>query len=655
MNPIAYPHLREPLSLGGVALRNRIMMAAHGPRLPQERYLAYIEARAQGGVGSVGLNVWPLGLMSFPFGPGTASQGPGAELDGVPPHPLTAEGRAAYDRLIPMVRAWAEAAQRHGAKAIGQLFHAGAAQHNDNFQPTVSASTEVNEYDRVRPHPLTGDEIGDLIEAYRLAARRAVEARLDALELHAAHGYLLQQFLSPLLNRRTDGWGGSPEARLRFPLAALRAVREGAGDALPVGIRLTAEEPAGGLDTADLIAIARAFEAAGAAYVSISGNSYSGLWRGAGDAYVPSALTPPVPYLRTAAAIRATLSIPVMVSGSIATLDQAEAAVAGGSADIACMVRALMADPALVAKGLYAQPGTTRRCIGGNECHYGRPLICAVNPVAGREAEIEALPPPAGRRRLLVAGAGPAGLETAIAAASRGHHVTLVERDEAPGGALRRLARISGQARFGDYVEDALARFGGLPIDLRLGTELDEALVRSEAPDLLVLATGARWRAAGGDAWAALDAAERTTGRVTVIGGRDDHLPPLVVADWFAGAGRPVTLLSECASPGQAVEPASLYALLRRLHERGVEIRPFTAVEAIGPDGLDLRHTLTNARSRLSDPGSIVDVDAREADGLALDRYAGLAAEVRLIGDALSPRRMVHATLEGTRMGLAAG
>lgn len=642
-----YPHVDREIAIGPRVARNRIMMSTHGPRLPQPRYLRYLEERAAGGIGLAGFNLGPLGLMQFPLGPGVPAI-PSMEPDAIPLHPLTAEGRRFYDTLVPTAREWASAVKRQGVLAVGQLYHPGAAQHSDNFQPTVAPSTVADEYERHRPHPLSGDEIADLVDAYALCARRALEAGYDAVEIHAAHGYLVQQFLSPLTNRRSDDWGGSLSNRLRFLLAIIGAVRAAVDDGIGVGIRLTGEEPEGGLTLDDLVVISREVEAAGAAYVNISGGSYSGLWRGARQAYVASALMPAGPNVPISARIKRAVGIPVMVGGSIATVEQADRIIANGDADVIGMVRALVADPHLVAKALRGEP--PRRCIAGNECHYGRPIICAVNPAAGREDEMR-IEPAASPRRVLVVGAGPAGIECAIWAAERGHIVTLADRSAEIGGALAVLARTSRQSRFADYLEDSRRRLAGSSVDLRLSTAVDPAAARALAPDVLVLATGARHSPAiGMPALDALAAGERLGPAVTIVGGTDDHLPPLVTAAHFATTRR-VTLLVETPSPGTAIEPASLYALMRQLHEANVRVLPFTAATALDADVLHVRDTLTNAAGRIDEVGDVIDVGSRTADGEVAARFAGVAAEIHVIGDALSPRRMLHATLDGSRLG----
>lgn len=648
-----FQRLREPIAIGPVTAKNRLMMTTHGPRLSQARYLRYLEERARGGIGLAGFNLGPLGVMQFPFGPGAHYPGYSGDMDLVAPHPLTAEGRAFYDAMIPAARAWGEAVAPHGVVRVAQLYHPGAAQHSDTFQPVVAASPVADDYERHNPHALTGQEIADLTQAFGLCARRAVEAGYEAIELHSAHGYLPQQFLSPLLNRRTDAYGGDMRSRMAFLLGLVAAAREATGGEVPVGVRLTGPEPEGGLTLEDICTVARALEAAGAAYVSLSGGTYAGLYRGAGLPYVAPAFVDPAPNAPVSAAVKAAVSIPVMVSGAITTLEQAEAILEGGQADVVGMVRALMADPRLIEKGLAGRGERARPCIGGNECHYGRPVACAVNPATGREAAME-IAPAARRKRLLVIGAGPAGIECALTAAARGHQVTLADRAGELGGFLAVLARTSRQARFGEYLDYAAGALAEAGVDLRLGLAVDAALARDLAPDAVALATGAAGsrRITGAvDAASALASPAAAGGRIVVAGGLDDHLPPLVVADYFARQGREVVLLTENPMPGQALESASLYMLLARLERAGVEIRPLTGALALEGRTVRIRHALTNGPGEIAGVDTLIVADGRTPDDALAAVLRPLVPELHVIGDALSPRRMLHATLDGARLG----
>ena len=652
----AFEHLRQPIAIGGLTVRNRLMMTTHGPRLGQRRYLRYLEERAKGGVGLMGFNLGPLGLMQFPFGPGRAYLPHAADLDAVPPHPLTAEGRAYYDGLIPAYREWAETVRGHGVKAIGQLYHAGAAQHSDNFQPTVAPSTVADEYERHNPHALTVTEIADLLEAYALCAKRTVEAGYDGVEIHGAHGYLLNQFLSPLLNRRDDSYGGSLENRMRFLLETVRAVKDAVGADFPVGLRITAPDGvAGGLTLDEIVEACRRAVAEGLAYVSVSGGTYAGLRHGANLPYVAPAYVPQGPNVPTAAAIRRAIDVPVMVAGRITDLEFAERIVANGEADIVGMVRALIADPHAIAKSFAGRGDQVAPCIGGNECHYGRPVACAVNAAAGREAEME-FAPAATPRRVLVIGGGPAGIECAIGAARRGHRVTLVDRGRELGGMLVSLAATSEQASFGRYLDYAR---GVLKTHCRSTCGWASRAGRNWCANWPPMWSS--WRPAPTiaqvpgigvvDAASALADPSILGDHVVVAGGLDDHLPPLITADFIARTGRKVTLLTEIVSPGYAVESASLYMLLKRLLDAGVAIRPMTAAGSLKSGTLSIRNSINNAEDTIANVDSLVIVDGRLPDQTLTAQLAASGAELHVIGDALSPRRMLHATLDGTRLG----
>jgi len=649
-----FPHLRQPIALGALTIPNRIMCTTHGPRLSQPRYLRYLEERARGGVGLMGFNLGPLGLMQFPFGPGRPLSANAGDLDAVPFHPLTAEGRAYYDSLIPSYRAWADAAHTHGAKCVGQLYHAGAAQHSDNFQPTVAPSSIADEYEHHNPHALTGDEIADLIQAYALCAERAVKAGYDGIELHAAHGYLPHQFLSPLFNRRTDSYGGSLEKRMRFLVEIVCAVRGAVGAGFLVGVRLTTPDQAeGGLTLEDIVTVSQRLAAEGAGYVSLSGGSYAGLRGGANLPYVAPAFVDQGPNLMTSAAVKRAVAIPVIVAGRISDFDVAETALADGLADMIGMVRALIADPHAIKKAFAGQVRSVTPCIGGNECHYGRAVACATNPAAGREAEMEIVPA-ADPKRILVVGAGPAGLECAAAAAERGHRVVLIDRRPDLGGLLIPLAEASQQADYGKYLIYIRRRVAEVGVELRLGVEADVDLVHAIEPNAIVLATGAAFagRIAGAvDAARALADPSQLGEHVAVAGGLDDHLPPLILADFIARTGRKVTLLSENLSPGSALEIASLVMLTKRLLDHEVAILPTTAAVALTADGLTTRNSLTNRPGLIAGIDTVVAVGPRVPnDGLAAV-LGPLGIPLHLIGDALSPRRMLHATLDGARLG----
>jgi len=640
--------LFEPIRLGPFDLRNRIMMTVHGPRLSTDRYLRYLDERSRDaalvGVHAIG------GVFNFPFEPGGFVAAYAADLDALAPHPLTAEGRDYYDRDISVLAEQAAVVHRNGAKVVGQLFHGGV---------VVGPSPVDDELARGIPHALTANEIADFVAACALAARRAVAAGLDGIEVHAAHGYLVNQFLSPATNQRDDEFGGSPERRLRFLIAILDAVRDECGDGFPIGVRLPGVEfVEGGLEVADVCSIAQHLERWGVAYVNVSSGNYTGLAHGAQLAYVASSYTPQGPNVPFAAAIRGALEhVPVIVAGRITDLRFAEEILADGAADMVGLTRALIADPQIIAKARAGRFSDVITCIGGNECHYGRTVACAVNPAAGREEELE-IRVSGEPRRVLVVGGGPAGMECARIAALRGHRVELVEAAATLGGALRIVAADPNRREFEGFLDGLARRVRDAGVAVTLGERVTPEGIRASAAHVVVLATGAvEWvpSVAGVDNPRVVTAlrvlaGEAPLGRhVLVVGGRDDHFPPLTTADFVAERVERVTLLTELPVIGQGIEAANQLMLMRRLLDKGVDIRTLSALHEVGAADVAVRNVITNRVTTITDVDTVVLACGRRPSTALFDAVDGTSVRTQLIGDCFSPRRLVHAMLDGAR------
>jgi 2,4-dienoyl-CoA reductase-like NADH-dependent reductase (Old Yellow Enzyme family) len=658
--PAVLARCLEPIDIGRVRLRNRLMMTTHGPRLPQSRYLPYLDARSRD-VALVGVHAG-YGMGAFPPGPGRFEAGDALGPDAVPPHPLTDEGRAWCERYVPVLREQAEVIQRNGARCAGQLHHAGASDAADTLNFVVGASGVRDEHRRRMPRALTPREIADVVEVFAEAAARVQRAGLDAVEIHAAHGYLINQFLSPLTNRRTDCYGGSLDNRIRFLLEVLAAVRAGVDGSLPIGVRIPGAEGAeGGLTTADVCEIAGRLESAGADYLSVSSGTYTGLHAGLGVAYVAPTYQAPGPAVADAAAVRSRVRLPVVVAGRITDALMAERIVAQGSADIVGFTRALIADPHLIAKARDGSPTTVDACIACNECHTGQPVRCTVNPAAGHEEEL-AVHRTAVPRRVVVVGGGMAGMQCARVAAARGHRVTLIEREATLGGVLGVLGRDPRRRELEGFRQHLEAEVGRVGVDVRLGTEVTTDVIFELGPDEVVVAAGAeemRPDVPGAElshvvtALAVLSGEAHLTGHVAVIGGLEDHLPPLMVADAVAVAGHPVTLLTEQTSEGEGVEPATRYAILRRLRVKQVDTRRLTALAAVRPRSLVLRDVLTNEEGVLDGIDTVVLACGRYPRSVLAEQLQAVRRPasfgVHLVGDCLAPRRFLHAMMDATR------
>jgi 2,4-dienoyl-CoA reductase-like NADH-dependent reductase (Old Yellow Enzyme family)/thioredoxin reductase len=652
--------LFEPIDVGGMTLRNRLMMTVHGPRLSAARYQPYLAARSMD-VGLVGLHAM-YGVYDFPFGPAPHTPAYAGAWDAVPPHPLTDEGRAYYEGAIATMAAQVEIVHANGARAVGQIFHPGLSQHDETFRVVVGPSPVPDEFRRHVGHELSLTELADLVEACRLAARRAVQAGLDGIELHAAHGYLLNQFLSPLTNQRSDRYGGPLENRLRLLLEIIGAVRDGAGAGVPIGVRVPGTEAVDrGLDSAAMQQIARRLAAEGVAYLNVSSGNYTGLRRGAGLAYVAPPYAGPGPSVAAASAIRAAAGgVRVIVAGRITDLAVAEQILVDGHADMIGLTRALIADPRIVEKVRTGRAGDVTPCVGGNECHYGRTVACAVNPAAGREEELASVPATS-PRQVLVVGAGPAGMECARVAARRGHRVRLVDEAVELGGTLRVVGSDPNRREFLAYLDSVARQLDALGVDIQLGCRLTADASAVDDADAVVLATGSTpWipPVPGIERSHVVTSLDVLQGRasvgssVVVVGGLDDHLPPLTTADFVADGARRVTLLAEPMVAGEAIEAATLFALTRRLLEKAVELEPMTALHAVGDGSVVVRNTLTNATRVIEGVDTVILACGRRPRRELAAALARRGRPFSLIGDCLSPRRLVHATLDGARQGV---
>ena len=631
-----YPTLFSPLRIGRLQLPNRVMLPPHasavgnifGGQKEFERVRAYCVRRAQAGVAwfdTITGGVAQLFIPGFEHAEASAQS----------------TGTFRLSHFVERVRGLADALHAEGAYLTGQVNVLGGMPH----APSPINSQPHNNF---VPHVLTPDEIGWYVREYGFSAGRMREAGADGVEIHMNHEDITQWFLSPYTNRRSDAYGGSLENRCRIVVEILAAMRAAAGDEMTIGVRMNMDEPPGrGYDLEDGVAIARHLEATGLIdYLhAVEGSTWGA------PSYIQPHLYRPAQWAEKCGRYKQALSIPVIYSGIVNTAAVAEQVLAAGHADAVGMARAFIADPDLMAHAREGRSALTRPCVGGNRCisrrMEGLSFACSVNPHVGFEAE-GAWGPGPGTRRVLIAGGGPAGAEVAGLLAERGHEVTLWEKAEALGGQLAVAALAPDHERYADFLRWQAARLDRVGVRTAYGQEASAEAVTAFAPDVAIVATGARPRRPdieGADSPAVLDIRDvltrrSTPGRRVVIVAQDDDMPPLALADFLSANGHTVTLVYGAQSPGRLLHKYTVGAWLGRLDARGVVFKCMADVTRIGSDTIELRNPYSGRAETIADFDSAVLACGGVADAGLYYALQGSGPDVHVLGDAFAPRRL---------------
>ncbi len=632
--------LFEPYRLGTMELKNRIVMPPMATHFAGEdgsvndRHIAYYLRRVRGGVGYITFEHTGILRQGRAF-PNMAL------ID--------------KDQHIPSFRKLVEAVHREGGKIVIQINHAGR-QTSSSFtgSPIVAPSPIPCPVRKEMPRELSIEEIQTIVEAFGSAARRVKETGADGVEIHMAHGYLINQFLSPFSNRRTDEYGGSLEGRMRMAVEVLRAVRNQVGPEFTVLCRLSADEYVeGGLTLEETKEIAKVLERNGADGLHISACIAASGYLNHPPYYAEEGV-----FVHLAQGIKSVVSIPVITVGRIRTPALANKIIEEKKADLVSMGRALIADPDLPIKAYQGKTDEIIPCISCNRCiksiRIGA-LQCAVNPETGREQTLT-LHKTDQPKKVWIIGGGPGGMKAAQISALRGHRVTLFEKEKELGGRFLLAAIPPKKEVLKEFVTYLINQLKKLPITIHLNKNFDPNVFKKEKPDVLILATGAKpfFPPIDGikevhslSVEEVLSHPEKVGQKVLIVGGGGIGSE---VADFLSEIGKEVTLVE--MREGIALDLVShlQYFLNQRLREKGVHILISTKAIRFEKDGLWVEDP--QGKRKLEGFDSIVIALGSIPNNELFEELKGEVSEVYIVGDAYKPREVMEALLEGEETAL---
>ncbi len=642
----------SPLEVRNVTLKNRVFSTGHMTCLPDgavtDRLVAYHEARARGGAGLIVTEVATVHESAY-F--------------------ATHELRVGADDCIPGFRRLAEAVQTHGCKLFAQIFHPGrlVLESLDGSAPVAYAPSAVpEERFHTMPREMPPELIAEVVAAYGDAALRMKRAGLDGVEIVASHGYLPAQFLNPRLNHREDEYGGGFESRLRFTREVVSDVRGKVGDFV-VGMRISGDEKEhDGLGIDEVVAACEALDsmADGLDYFSIVAGSSASL---AGSVHIVPPMTLEAGYTAPyAAAVKARVGKPVFVAGRINQPQIAEEVLASGRADLCAMTRALICDPELPNKARAGRFDDIRACIGCNQAcvghmQLGYPVSCLQRPETGRELQYGARQAAERPLEVLVAGGGPGGMKAAAVAAERGHRVTLYERDARLGGQTLLAQLLPGRSEFGGVVTNLTREMELAGVEVVTKTEVTTELIAREAPDAVIVATGAvpyrpaiegEEEAHVVDAWQVVRGEANVGASVVIADWRCDWIG-LGLAEKLARDGCRVRLLANGNMAGESIQKYIRDQWLGELHKLGVEVTTLARLHGADADTAYFQHTTSGEPIVCEGMETLVlSLGHAAVDGL-LRGLGDFSGRVIGVGDCLAPRTAEEAVLEGLKAGTA--
>ena len=655
---MSYKYLWTPLQLGPVTTRNRIVFSAHLTNYarngkPTEQHSAYYAARAAGGAGliiteehSTHPTDWPYEKLIHGF----------------------------HRDVIPGYRNITSAVHQHRTPIFAQINHnGGQASSMYSRLPVWAPSAVADPLFREVPKAVTQSDIDDIIAGYVTVAENCAEGGFDGIELQCSHSSIVRGFLSPATNKRTDQYGGSLANRARLLLDISSAVRKAIGNDLALGVRLCGDEfIEGGTTIDEAVEIAKLVEASGNVdYINTSiGVATASLFMIEASMHIPPGYATFIP-----SAIRKAVDLPVVGVGRFKDPLQAERALADGHCDLVGVVRGQIADPDFAAKARAGATDDIRLCLSCNQECVGRMglnrwLGCIENPQTGREAEWKATqhvklsPTP---QHVLVIGAGPAGLQAAIAAARNGHRVTVLEKEELAGGQVRLAASVPNRAEFGDLIRNQLTECKRLGVAIEYGVSAWPGLVLERNAQHVVVATGAEpqqpWWVAGegvtigvADVRHVLEGSADPFGTVVIIDEIGFH-HATSVAELLADRGCNVEIVTPGMVVGQDLGiTLDMENWLIRAHAKGIVQSTDLVPMGLAGNELTLLHHPTGTNDTRTPDWVVLAVPPQPVEWLYHDLSSNAALAqagitISRVGDAVAPRRAHAAVIDGERIG----
>ena len=645
-----FPTLFSPFEIRGKRFKNRIFLPAHGTGYADggtvgERGLAYYRRRLTQSISLLiteATHVVALEEQKYP------------------------QLSVASDACIPRLQRLADLSAENDCRFFGQLYHEGRARahSSDGSQDVALAPSALpDERFHIMPRPMSSSMIADMVNLFAAGAARLLRGGTDGIELLVGLGYLYSQFLSPRTNLRTDKYGGSPQGRLRFLWETLIAIRESTSDDFIIGIRIAGEEyDADGLRLEDTIAACRTLDRDGLIdYVNVSAWGTSGLL--GTSKTIPSMFMETGPTLPYAQALRETLTVPILTAGRINQPQQAEHALASGQTDMVGMVRAFIADPDFASKAERDQPQDIRACIACNQAcighrHAGHGISCIQFPETGRELEYATRTHADPKKRIAIVGGGPGGMKAAVAAAERGHNVTLYEKSSRLGGQALLAQALPDRSEFGGLITNLEYEIGKTGVCVKRNVAVTVEMLVEDRPDAVVVATGAvPYRPPGQfdeahvvTAWEVLENRANVGNSVVVADWRCDWVG-LGIAEKLAAEGCAVRLCVNGEMAGQMLHSFLRHQWAGRLHKLGVEVVPYMRLFGADADTVYMQHVMTEEAVLYDHVDTLVLAYGHAS---VIDLYAGLQGKIEdlhALGDCLSPRTAEEAVLEGLKVG----